>query len=130
MRSTGERRGTRWSGCVGGGAGISTGRLKLNSDVAKLFLFLPTIPTKSFPKPSALLREEIIDFFLSTPFLFLKKKTPERGRSHISQLHFNKRGKALNALLSRQARRVDTISAERGPLEEEEEEDEDGACVL
>lgn len=128
MRSTGERRGTRWSGCVGGGAGISTGRLKLNSDVAKLFLFLPTIPTKSFPKPSALLREEIIDFFLSTPFSFFKKLLKGGGLTFPNSTLMNK-ARLLTLYYRARPDRVDTISAERGPLEEEED-DEDGACVL
>lgn len=130
MRSTGERRGTRWSGCVGGGAGISTGRLKLNSDVAKLFLFLPTIPTKSFPKPSALLREEIIDFFLSTPFLLKKKKLLKGGGLTFPNSTLINEARLLTLYYRARPDGVDTISAERGPLEEEEEEDEDGACVL
>lgn len=89
LRGAGERSG-------GGGGWSTAGRVEV--DVEKLFLFLPTIPTESFPKPAPLpVRGEIIDFFLSLFFL-----TPERGRSHVSQLYFN--GTALNALLSRQPR--------------------------
>lgn len=118
------------SGGVGGGAGISTGRLKLNSDVAKLFLFLPTIPTKSFPKPSALLREEIIDFFfLSTPFSFLFLKLLKGGGLTFPNSTLINEARLLTLYYRARPDRVDTISAERGPLEEEED-DEDGACVL